>query len=62
MKLVYIDPNCSGLQTVDCKAEKDIEKTLSKKGIDESSCGGETVHYTFIGKDGKVVSGTLDFT
>lgn len=62
MKLVYIDPHCSGLQTVECLSEKEIKKVLKKKGINEDSCGGEVVYYTFIGKDGKEVKGTLDFT
>lgn len=62
MKLIYIDPNCSGLCVADCKDKKDIEKVLTKKGIDEDTCGGETIYYIFVSSDGRVYESTLDFT
>lgn len=62
MILIYIDPSCSGLQTVPCKSKKDIKKTLASVGMDEESCGGEVIHYVFIDKDGSKQDGSLDFT
>lgn len=60
--LVYKDPHCSGLKAVDCNDANDIEKTLAKNGCDESTCGGDVVHYVFVDPDGYTIKLCLDFT
>ena len=62
MIIVYIDPFCSGLQTLPCKKLEDVEKTLVDAGMDEDSCSGEVVYYVFIGKDGSKVADDLNYT
>lgn len=60
MKLIYIDPHCSGLQTVDCASKEDIEKVLENQGMTEDCC--EVIHYVYVDKDGTVIEKTLYFT
>lgn len=62
MKLIYKDPHCSSLQVVDCKSKKDISKVLDDAGMNEDQCGGDTVYYVFVDKNGKTIEDKLDFT
>ncbi|MEK2647379.1 hypothetical protein [Bdellovibrio sp. BCCA] len=62
MKLIYIDPHCSGLQVTNCPSKDKVEQVLSSKGMNEDECGGEVVHYVFIDSKGNETKGSLDFT
>ena len=62
MKLIYIDPFCSGLQVVDCKSKAEIKKTLEENGLDEDQCAGEVLFYVFVDDKGETTQGELDYT
>lgn len=62
MKLVYLEPHCRNLETVDCKKKTDIKKVLKLQGMTKDQCLGEIVKYVFIDSEGNVTEGELDFT
>lgn len=65
MKLIYTDPNSTGLYEMDCdftSDEYDIMELLSAKEIDEDTCSGQVVFFIMIGPKGETRKGYLDFT
>jgi hypothetical protein len=62
MKLVYIDPGCSGLQIVDCKkgTQAEVRKILEENSISEDTCS-DVVYCAVIDGD-KVNKFEVDFS
>lgn len=62
MRLVYIDPHVSGLQTLGVDSRDKIVKLLHRKGMNAEECAGEVIYYVYIDRDGNEHKGSLDFT
>ena len=63
MKLIYIDPECSGLQIAECKTgkKKEILEILNEQMINKENCA-DCIYYVFIDKTGKTTKGEIDFS
>ncbi len=63
MKLVYIDPNCSGIQVRELASdsEKAILAALSAGGVYSENCA-DLVYYAVVTDSGEIRLGEEDFT
>lgn len=63
MKLIYIDPGCSGMQVKPLKTDsvKEIQRILADEGLEPNNCA-DYIYYVVIGDDGSVRKGGVDFT